>query len=128
LARQSQKILIDKAKAYVDTVDNIVLVGTRFIGIEMAMEFAESGKKVTVIRGSKHILKGPFDPEVALQAEEIILKHGITFIGEDRVTAVMDNNGDNVVIRVLLKSGKELDTQAVFLATGYQPNTALAQK
>ena len=122
------KILIDKAKAYVDTVDNIVVVGTGFIGIEMAMEFAENGKKVTVIGGSKHILKGPFDPEVAIQAEEIILKHGITFIGEDRVTAVMDNNGDNVVNRVQLKSGKELDTEAVFLATGYQPNTALAQK
>ncbi len=122
------KTLIDKAKAYIDTVDNIVVVGTGFIGIEMAMEFAESGKKVTVIGGSKHILKGPFDPEVAIQAEEIMLKHGITFVGDDRVTAVMDNNGDNVVNRVQLKSGKELDTQAVFLATGYQPNTALAQK
>ena len=122
------KMLIDKAKAYIDTVDNIMVVGTGFIGIEMAMEFAENGKKVTVIGGSKHILKGPFDPEVALQAEEIILKHGITFIGDDRVVAIMDNNGDNVVNRVQLKSGNVLDSQAVFLATGYQPNTALAQK
>ena len=122
------KILIDKAKAHMDTVENVVVVGTGFIGIEMAMEFAESGKKVTVIGGSEHVLKGPFDPEVALQAEEIMLKHGITFVGNDRVTAVMDNNGDNVVNRVQLKSGKIVDTQAVVLATGYQPNTVLAQK
>ena len=122
------KMLIDKAKAYMDTVENVVVVGTGFIGIEMAMEFAESGKNVTVIGGSEHILKGPFDPEVAIQAEEIMLKHGITFIGNDRVTAVIDKNGDNAVNGVQLKSGKVVDTQAVVLATGYKPNTILAQK
>lgn len=122
------KILIDKAKVYIDKVDNIVVVGTGFIGIEMAMEFAESGKNITVIGGSKHILKGPFDPEVAMQAEEIMLKYGITFIGNDRVVAVNDKNGDNIVNGVQLKSGKVVDAQAVVLATGYKPNSLLAQK
>ena len=121
-------MLIDKAKAYIDNIDNVVVVGTGFIGIEMAMEFAESGKNVTVIGGSEHILKGPFDPEVAIQAEEILLKHGITFIGNDRVTAVIDKNGDNIVNGVQLKSGKVVDTQVVVLATGYKPNNALAEK
>jgi pyruvate/2-oxoglutarate dehydrogenase complex dihydrolipoamide dehydrogenase (E3) component len=122
------KILIDKAKTYIDKVEKVVVVGTGFIGIEMAMEFSESGKKVTVIGGSEHILKGPFDPEVAIQAEEIMLKHGITFIGNDRVAAVIDKNGDNSVNAVQLASGKVVDTQAVILATGYKPNTSLAQK
>ncbi len=122
------KELIDKAKAHIDTVDDIVIVGTGFIGIEMAMEFAESGKNVTVIGGSEHILKGPFDSEVAIQAEEIMLKHGIIFISEDRVNAIFDKNGDNVVNAVQLKSGKIIDTQAVILATGYKPNSDLAKK
>ena len=122
------KILIDKAKKYIDKVENIVVVGTGFIGIEMAIEFAESGKNVTLIGGSKHILKGPFDPEVAIQAEEVMLKHSIIFIGDDRVTAVIDKNNDNIVNGVQLKSGKVVDTQAVILATGYKPNTELAQK
>jgi len=122
------KILIDKAKTYIDKVEKVVVVGTGFIGIEMAMEFSESGKKVTVIGGSEHILKGPFDPEVAIQAEEIMLKHGITFIGNDRVAAVINKNGDNSVNAVQLASGKVVDTQAVILATGYKPNTSLAQK
>ena len=55
------KVFIDKAKAYVDMVDDIVVVGTGFIGIEIAMEFKENGKNVTLIGGSKHILKGTFD-------------------------------------------------------------------
>jgi pyruvate/2-oxoglutarate dehydrogenase complex dihydrolipoamide dehydrogenase (E3) component len=122
------KALIDKARDYMEMVDDVVVVGTGFIGIEMAMEFAESGKNVTVIGGSNHILKGPFDPEVAIQAEEIMLNHGITFIGNDRVDAVIDHDGDSVVKGVRLKSGKIVDTQAVVLATGYKPNSVLAQR
>jgi len=122
------KQLIDKAKAYIDTIENIIVVGTGFIGIEMAMELKEAGKNVTVIGGSKHILKGAFDSEIAIQAEEILLASGITFIGEDRVAGVIDKNGDNVVNAVVLKSGQMIDTQAVVLATGYKPNTALAEK
>jgi len=122
------KALIDKAKAYIDKIDNLVIVGTGFIGVEMAMEFKESGKNVTLVGGSKHILKGTFDSEVAIQAEEILLENGVNFIGEDRVTAVIDKNGDNVVNGVQLKSGKIIDAQAVILATGYKPNTELAEK
>jgi len=120
------KILIDKAKAYLEDKNDVVVVGTGFIGIEMAMEFAESGKNVTVIGGSKHILKGPFDSEIAIQAENIMLKSGITFIGEDRVTAIIDKNGDNIVNAVELKSGRIIDAEVIILATGYKPNTQLA--
>ena len=122
------KQLIDKAKRYIDTVENVVVVGTGFIGIEMAMELREAGKNVTIIGGSKHVLKGTFDPELAIQAEEILLSHGVNFIGEDRVTAVLDNAGNGVVHGVELKSGKVVDAQAVILATGYKPNTQLAEK
>ena len=122
------KQLIDKAKAYIDQVDDVIVVGTGFIGIEMAMELKESGKHVTVIGGSKHILKGAFDPEVAMQAEEILLAHDITFIREDRVSGLLDDNGNKVVSGVKLKSGKVVSAQAVILATGYKPNTQLAQE
>ena len=122
------KKLIDKAKAYIDKIEDIIVVGTGFIGIEMAMELKESGKNVTVIGGSKHILKGAFDPEVAMQAEEILLAHDITFISEDRVSGVVDDHGNKIVSGVELKSGKMVHAQAVILATGYKPNTQLAKE
>jgi len=122
------KELIDRAKAYIEDKEEIVVVGTGFIGIEMAMELASSGKKVTVIGGSKHILKGAFDSEIAAQAEKILLDSNVEFIGSDRVTAIIDKNGDNIVNAVELKSGKIIDAEVVILATGYKPNTELAQK
>lgn len=122
------KKLIDKLKDYSDSKDDIVIVGSGFIGIEIALEFAQNGKNVTVVGGSQHILKNAFDDEIALKAEEIMLSYGVKYVGNDRVIAVIDKNGDNVVNGVELKSGKTLDAQVVILATGYKPNTELAQK
>ena len=122
------KEIIDKAKAYLEDKTDVVVVGTGFIGVEMAMELKSSGKNVTLVGGSEHILKGAFDSEIAAQAEELLLKAGVMFIGNDRVAAIIDKNSDNIVNAVELKSGKVIDTEVVILATGYKPNTELAQK
>lgn len=122
------KEIIDKAKNYIEDKQNIVVVGTGFIGVEMAVELATIGKNVTIIGGSKHILKGSFDAEIAAQAEEILVSNGVVFIGSDRVVEIIDNNGDNIVNGVKLKSGVVVDADVVILATGYKPNTELAQK
>ncbi len=122
------KTLIDELKAYSDTKEEIVIIGSGFIGVEIAAEFAGSGKKVTVIGGSKHILKDAFDSEIGLQAEEILLASGVIYIGEDRVVEIIDSNGDTVVNAVKLESGRIVDAEVVILATGYKPNTRLAKK
>lgn len=122
------KILIDSLKSYSDDKKNIMIVGSGFIGIELAVEFASSGKNVTVVGGSTHILPNAFDEEIAIQAEEIISSYGIKYIGNDRVIEIIDKNGDNIVNAVKLKSGKIIDADVVVLATGYKPNTELAQK
>ena len=122
------KDLVDKLKNYSDDKEHILVVGSGFIGVEIAMEFAQSGKKVTIISGSKHILPNAFDSEIAMQAEEIVFSQNVKYIGEDRVEEILDTNGDNVVNSVRLKSGKIIDAHVVILATGYKPNTQLAQK
>ena len=116
---------IDKMQDYTDTKKKIIVVGTGFIGIEMAMEFAEDGKDVTVVGGSKHILKNSFDPDIALKAKEIMLDAGINYVGGDRVTRIVEENG--IVSGVELQSGRVLEAEVVVLATGYKANTELAE-
>jgi len=122
------KALIDDLKNYSDLKDEIVIVGSGFIGIEIAVEFAISGKRVTVIGGSDHILPNAFDTEVSIEAEKIMSSYGVEYVGNDRVIEIIDKNGDNIVNAVKLKSGKVVDADVVILATGYKPNTELAQK
>ena len=118
---------IDRMKAYLEEKKDIVVVGTGFIGIEMAMELRAAGKNVTIVSGSRHILKGSFDEEIAVRAERIMLESGVKYVGEDRVVEVLDGNGNGVVSGVELKSGKMLEAEAVVLATGYRANTELVE-
>ncbi len=122
------KTLIDELKSYSDEKEEIVVVGSGFIGIEIAVEFASSSKKVTVIGECNHILNNVFDSEIAIQAEELMLALGVKYIGADRVVGIKDKNGDNVVNAVMLESGKIVNAEVVILATGYKPNTDLAKK
>ncbi len=55
-------------------------------------------------------------------------KTGVKYVGSDRVVEIIDTNNDNNVNAVKLKSGKIIDADVVILATGYQPNTDLAEK
>jgi len=95
--------LIKKVKDYSADKQNITIVGSGFIGIEIAMEFAGIGKNVTT-------------------------NAGVNYIGSDRVVEIIDKNGDNIVNGVKLKSGRIVDADVVILATGYKPNTLLADK
>ena len=122
------KTLIDKMKTYSQKIEEIVIVGTGFIGIELAMEFAQSGKKVTIVGGADNILKNAFDESVANEALKVITEAGINFVGGDRVVSIFSKNGDNVVDTIELKSGLRLEVHMVVLATGYKPNTTLAQE
>lgn len=119
---------IRKLKAYTEDKQNIIIVGSGFIGIEIAIEFAEAGKNVKVVGGSKHILNRAFDTEIAKEAQALMEKRGVEYVGSDRVVEIIDKNNDNIVNAVKLKSGKIMDTDVVILATGYQPNTDLADK
>ncbi len=111
---------------YTNNKKSVVVVGTGFIGIEMAMEFAQSGKEVTLVGRSRHILKGSFDSEVATMAEEIIRAANINYIGGEGVEQIIQKDG--AVIGMKLQSGILIDTNMVVLATGFKANTDLAEK
>ncbi len=119
---------IRELKEYSQDKQNILVVGSGFIGVEIAMEFAESGKNVTIVGGSEFILNRAFDSDIAQVAQEIVEKAGVKYIGSDRVVEIVDKNGDNIVNAVKLKSGTIVDSDLVILATGYKANTELAEK
>jgi pyruvate/2-oxoglutarate dehydrogenase complex dihydrolipoamide dehydrogenase (E3) component len=81
-------VKIDQLKAYADTKQRITIVGSGFIGVEIGLEFAKSGKEVTIIDGAEHMLHTAFDAELASQAEELAKKVCITLELGDFVDSV----------------------------------------
>jgi len=117
---------ISEMLAYTKDKKSVAVVGTGFIGIEMAMELAQSGKEVTLIGRSKHILKGSFDSDVAMMAEAIIRSEKINYMGCEEVGEMLQK--DSAVCGIKLQSGILIDTDMVVLATGFKANTDLAEK
>ena len=121
---------IPKDKAYLDGMardlekcENVVVVGGGFIGVEVSDELHKAGKNVTLVEILPHILELAFDEEFAIKAEDVLRSRGVRIVAGDGVKEIL---GSTKVTGVALNSGEELGADAVVLAMGYRPNTALA--
>lgn len=113
----------DAIKAYVDDKKpkKAVVIGGGFIGVEMAENLYERGIEVTLIEMSNQVM-APFDIEMASILHTHMNEKGVNLILEDGVQA-FQNNGT----KVILNSGKEIETEMILLAIGVRPENELAK-
>jgi NADPH-dependent 2,4-dienoyl-CoA reductase/sulfur reductase-like enzyme len=105
-------------------METIAVIGTGFIGVEIAGELAHKGKSVHLV-GSR-LLKHAFDPELSDYMEREMLHENVTFHKDKRTSKVLaDENGKAVGVE--FSDGERVECDGVILATGYRPNTALAK-
>jgi len=105
-------------------VKKVIVVGTGFIGVEIADELKSSGKNVTLI--GPRLLKSSFDKEVSVYMENIINDNGIKFLKGERTEEILVKNA--TAYGVKLKSTKEIKADAIILATGYTPNVEIVKE
>lgn len=112
----------DAIKGFVDDhkPNKAVIIGGGFIGVEMAENLYERGIEVTLIEKSNHIM-APFDIEMASILHTHMKEKSVKLILEDGVKA-FENNGT----KVILDSGKEIETDMILLAIGVRPENELA--
>lgn len=112
-------------QAYIQTSNpkKALVVGSGFIGLEMAENLSKRGLQVTVVEMEDHLMK-PLDADVSIWLQEVLEKNGMVVHLSD---AVMSFEG-NPATRAVLRSGKTLDTDLVIMAVGIRPNTALAKE
>ena len=104
--------------------DRVVVIGTGFIGVELAEQLKSSGKDVTIV-GGRHILANSFDEDMAIMAEEILTNKGVKLALGQHASEVLER--DNRATAIKLQDGTTIDADVIILATGYKPNTALAK-
>ncbi|BDG48585.1 CoA-disulfide reductase [Parageobacillus sp. KH3-4] len=113
----------DKIKAYVDhkKPKSAVVIGGGFIGVEMAENLVKRGVNVTLVEMANQVL-APIDYEMASIVHAHMRENGVNLILEDGVKAFEDNGR-----RVVLNSGRTLETDMIILAIGVQPESQLAK-
>ena len=98
---------------------SILVIGGGYIAVEFASIFTRLGAETTLVYRGDKLLRG-FDDEIraCITAE---LGHSLTVKLEDDVKSIVRQNN---MLRVLFKSGVEVEFDAVLAATGRRPMTA----
>lgn len=110
----------NRLKAKLDEIENVVVIGAGFIGLEVAEQLVELGKNVTVVHRANDLLTNIFDEEIADLIKEKAIEHGIKFEFENTYEGFKTSG--NKAIAVITDKG-EIPCDAAVLALGFKPNT-----
>ncbi len=111
---------IANIKTHIDdnNVEDIVVVGAGFIGLEVAENLKLAGKNVTIVEAANQVLT-LLDYDMAQTLHREIVNHGVNLIVDDCTVEITED-------AVVLQSGKRVKAQAVVMAIGVKPEVSLA--
>lgn len=117
---------MDNIKSYINEnkISSAAVIGSGFIGLEMAENLDHANLEVTLIEMQNQVM-APLDLEMANLLHENIIANGVDLILNDGVKAFEDA-GEK--IKIILTSGQEVIVDMVVLSIGVKPNSELAAK
>jgi len=101
---------------------HITVMGAGLIGVEVAENLREAGKKVTIIEGGNNVLP-MWEGKFQQFANNTLTSHGIDIITN---TFVKEFNVDgNKITSIPVGLGRTIETDFVIMSVGIKPNTHL---
>ena len=110
---------------------NVVIVGTGFIGMEVASALSQAGTpaSITVIGQTNRVMETIVSETVSNALIKLHEDNGIKFILNATVNAIDSSNGKGTQVSgVTLADGTYLDADMVVLGTGVSPRTELMKE
>jgi 3-phenylpropionate/trans-cinnamate dioxygenase ferredoxin reductase subunit len=104
--------------------ERLVVVGSGWIGAEIAASAREKGCEVTMLEMASLPLERVLGPELGQVYLDIHREHGVEFLAE---TTVERFEGQGSVERVLTRDGAEIETDFVVVGIGVAPRCGLAE-
>ena len=121
---------LDEAEAIKDSVaaggvNNAVVVGGGFIGLELAVALGDMwGIPTAVVEIADHILPGFLSPTLARMATKDLEDNGVGVHVQEKVLRF---EGENGKVTKVITDKRELPADIVVMAAGVRPNTELAK-
>ena len=113
-------------KNFLQPGKRILIVGGGYLGLEVASVCSSAGMDTIVVEGADRILKRVAGEPTAAYMKQIFSIKGVKIIENEIIKKI--NSYDNRVTNVELFSGKTIDLDFLFVATGGHPEVALAKK
>ncbi|MDA3800281.1 MAG: FAD-dependent oxidoreductase [Kiritimatiellae bacterium] len=118
---QHAQVLIEKAND--PLIKKVAVIGSGYIGIELAEAFHRKGKEIVLIDCIERVVPRYFDVEFTRRLEADMIDAGINLVLGAMVTEYIDN-GSGKVRGVVTTSGS-YDVDMVIQCIGFKPNTEL---
>ena len=99
-----------------------VVIGSGFIGMEVASVLASQGVHTTMVFPDDRVWKRLFTPSISTFFERQFAGHGVTFIKTDKVVALTHKDHE---CQVVLASGNQVATDFVVAGIGVTPTVEL---
>lgn len=104
----------------------VMVIGGGLVGCEMALEYAQDGKEVTVVEALPKILSAGIPSPIpnGQMIPDLFEHHHVAVLENHRLSAVEDG-------RVILESGgqkKAFDADSVVISVGFRPVPSMAQE
>ncbi|MCX7695413.1 MAG: FAD-dependent oxidoreductase [Caloramator sp.] len=106
----------------IENIQNVVVIGAGYIGVELVEAFREKGKNVTLIDTQDRILSKYLDKEFTDLAEDELKKKGINLALSQTVAKFEGEDGK--VKRVITDKG-QYEADVVVVCVGFKPSTEM---
>ena len=100
-------------------LQKVTVVGGGFIGVEVAVNLREAGYHVSLVEAAPQIL-ATYDYDMVQILHKEMLDHGVDLMVGDKAVSFQDSH-------MTLASGRVVEGDAVVMAVGVTPDTALAR-
>lgn len=104
---------------------HIVVVGTSFIGMEVASYMIDKAARITVVGSSELPYQRTLGPEIGKVSLKMLSERNVMFYMSDSVTEIRGENGK--VKEVVLKSGAVIPADVVIVGIGVLNNSEFLQ-
>ena len=100
---------------------NCVVIGSSFIGLEVAASLRSRGRAVTVVSRDSIPLGNILGKELGRFVQKLHEKHGVRFLLDSNPQAILAD-------KVEIDQGRSVDADLVVLGVGVSPRTSLAEE
>ncbi|MEG1379081.1 MAG: FAD-dependent oxidoreductase [Bacteroidales bacterium] len=116
----------DRIKAYLQThtINNAMVIGGGFIGLEMAENLHHLGINVSIAEMAPQVM-APLDYSMAAQVHQHLSEKGVSLLLGESVTGF---DAKEHGMEVLFESGQAIPADLVILSIGVRPETTLARE
>ena len=115
---------MDRIKSAIKNAQKVLVIGAGFIGLEMAEQLINLGKKVQLVELAEQVLP-QMDAEMTKAVEQELLNKGIELILSDGIKGFSQNDEG---VCAELNSGKMLEGDVAILSIGVRPESKLAKE